>query len=123
MCAPLVSQFYVRPHGNAGIGHSLAKHPHIAHWTSKKAKEKRTLVIWPGFDNRRESIMSSDGNTMKMNKSARVLIVILAAGLVAGIAGFVEHGWQHGDTIGAAVWLLVAMLFVLAIRHKSPRRP
>jgi peptidoglycan/LPS O-acetylase OafA/YrhL len=68
--------------------------------------------------------MSSDGNTMKMNKSARVLIVILAAGLVAGIAGLVEHGWQHpGDTIGAAVWLLVAMLFVLAIRHKSPRRP
>jgi peptidoglycan/LPS O-acetylase OafA/YrhL len=59
-----------------------------------------------------------------MNKSARVLIVILVAGLVAGLAGVVEHGWQHpGDTIGAAVWLLLAMLFVLAIRHKSPGRP
>ena len=66
----------------------------------------------------------SDGSTTKMNKSARVLIVILVAGLVAGVVGVVEHGWQHpGDTIGAAVWLLLAMLFVVAIRHKSPGRP
>jgi hypothetical protein len=66
----------------------------------------------------------SDKNTTKMNKSARVLIVILAAGLVAGVAGVVEHGWQQpGDTIGASVWLLVAILFMLSIRRKSPRRP
>jgi hypothetical protein len=65
----------------------------------------------------------SDGNNMKMNKTARVLIVVLVAGLVAGVAGVVEHGWQHpGDTIGATVWLLVAVLFVLSIRQKSPGR-
>jgi len=59
----------------------------------------------------------------RMNKTARVLMVILIAGLVAGVAGVVEHGWQHpGDTIGAAVWLAVAMLFVLAIRHESSGR-
>ena len=68
--------------------------------------------------------MSVTKTPQKMNKSARVLIVILVAGLVAGAAGVVEDGWQHpGDTIGAAVWLLLATLFVLAIRHKAPRRP
>ena len=47
-------------------------------------------------------------------------MIILIAGLVAGVAGVVEHGWQHpADTIGAAVWLGIAMLFVLEIRHSK----
>jgi hypothetical protein len=59
----------------------------------------------------------------KMNKTAKVLLVILSAGLVAGVAGVVEHGWQHpGDTIGAAVWLAVAFLFALEIRRESSDR-
>jgi peptidoglycan/LPS O-acetylase OafA/YrhL len=81
-----------------------------------------SIIAWLEQLTREHNV--SDGNTTKMNKSARVLIVILIAGLVAGVAGVVEHGWQHpGDTIGTAVWLLLAMLFVLAILHKSPGRP
>ena len=59
----------------------------------------------------------------RMNKTAKILVIILIAGFVAGVAGVVEHGWQHpGDTIGAAVWLGVAILLVLAIRHESSGR-
>ena len=47
-------------------------------------------------------------------------MIILVAGLVAGVAGVFEHGWQHpADTIGAAVWLGIAMLFVLEIRRSN----
>jgi hypothetical protein len=56
----------------------------------------------------------------RINKTAKVLMIILIAGLVAGAAGVVEHGWQHpADTIGAAVWLGIAMLFVLEIRRSN----
>jgi len=56
----------------------------------------------------------------RINKTAKVLMIILVAGLVAGVAGVFEHGWQHpADTIGAAVWLGIAMLFVLEIRRSN----
>lgn len=68
--------------------------------------------------------MSVVETEQKVNKSARVLIVILTAGLVAGVAGLAEHGWQHpADTIGAAVWLVLAILFVLVIRHELRGHP
>ena len=56
----------------------------------------------------------------RINKTAKVLLIILMAGLVAGVAGVVEHGWQHpADTIGVAVWLGIAMLFLCEIRHSK----
>lgn len=55
----------------------------------------------------------------RINKTAKVLMIILIAGLVAGVAGVVEHGWQHPDTIGGAVWLGIAILFVLEIRRSN----
>jgi hypothetical protein len=64
--------------------------------------------------------MSAMEMPRRMNKTAKVLMIILIAGLVAGVAGVVEHGWQHpADTIGAAVWLGIATLFVLEIRHSK----
>jgi uncharacterized ion transporter superfamily protein YfcC len=56
----------------------------------------------------------------RINKTAKVLLIILIAGLVAGVAGVVEHGWQHpADTIGATVWLGIVMLFVWEIRQSK----
>jgi uncharacterized ion transporter superfamily protein YfcC len=67
--------------------------------------------------------MSGREISRRINKTAKVLMIILIAGLVAGVAGVVERGWQHpGDTIGAAVWLGMAVLFVLEIRRGSSRR-
>lgn len=56
----------------------------------------------------------------RINKTAKILMIILIAGLVAGVVGVVEQGWQHpADTIGAAVWLVITMLFVWEIRHSK----
>jgi type IV secretory pathway TrbD component len=64
--------------------------------------------------------MSTMEMPRRINKTARVLMIILVAGLVAGVVGVVEHGWQHpADTIGAAVWLGIAMLFVWELRHSK----
>ena len=83
------------------------------------------LVAWVRYRKQKRNSGVVQGSVgCWRNIAARVLIVILVAGLVAGVTGVVEHGWQHpGDTIGAAFWLLLAILFVSAIRHKSPGRP
>jgi len=37
----------------------------------------------------------------RINKTARVFAIILIPGLLAGMAGVFENGWQHpGHTIG-----------------------
>ena len=55
-----------------------------------------------------------------MNKTAKMWILILAAGLVAGILGIIQYGWQHpGDTIGAAVWIVLALSVAVMIRRES----
>jgi hypothetical protein len=60
----------------------------------------------------------------EMSKAARVWILILGAGLVAGVAGITQDGWQHpGDTIGATVWLALALSTALTIRCQSRNRP
>lgn len=59
-----------------------------------------------------------------MSKAARVWILILGAGLVAGVVGVIKNGWQHpGDTIGATVWLALALSTGLTIRRQSRNRP
>ena len=46
----------------------------------------------------------------EMSKAARAWILILGAGLVAGLVGVVQNGWQQpGDTIGATVWFALAL--------------
>jgi hypothetical protein len=55
-----------------------------------------------------------------MSKTAKMWILILAAGLVAGILGIIQYGWQHpGDTIGAAVWIVLALSVAVMIRRES----
>jgi len=55
-----------------------------------------------------------------MSKAARFWILILIVGLVAGVTGVIEYGWQQpGDTIGAAVWIALALSVVLMIRRDS----
>ena len=55
-----------------------------------------------------------------MSKTAKTWILILAAGLVAGVLGIIEYGWQHpADTIGAAAWFVLALSVALMIRRES----
>jgi len=58
-----------------------------------------------------------------MTKFAKTWILILAVGLVAGLVGVIESGWQSpGDTIGASVWLVLALCVALMIRRESRNR-
>jgi hypothetical protein len=54
-----------------------------------------------------------------MSKTSKMWILILAAGLVAGVLGIVQYGWQRpGDTIGAAVWTILALSVAVMIRRE-----
>lgn len=55
-----------------------------------------------------------------MSKTAKTWILILAAGLVAGVLGIIQYGSQHPrDTIGAAVWIVLALSVAVMIRRES----
>ena len=55
-----------------------------------------------------------------MSKVTKTWILILVAGLVAGVVGVIKYGWQNpGDTIGALVWLVLALSVVTMIRRES----
>lgn len=55
-----------------------------------------------------------------MTKTAKMWLLILAAGLVAGIVGIIQYGWQRpGDTIGATVWIVLALSVAVMIRRES----
>jgi hypothetical protein len=56
---------------------------------------------------------------MKIGKNSRVWLIILAAGLTSGIIGFVQAGWNIGDSIGLAVWLLLAAGVVTLIWREN----
>jgi serine/threonine protein kinase len=48
------------------------------------------------------------------------VFLLLVAGLLAGVVGVIKYGWQNpGDTIGAAVWLVLALSVVTMIRRES----
>ena len=57
-----------------------------------------------------------------MTKAAKIWILILTVGLVAGLIGVIENGWQNpGDTIGVSVWLVLALCVALMIRESRKR--
>jgi hypothetical protein len=56
---------------------------------------------------------------MKFSKSSKLWVAILAAGLFSGVLGVVEYGWNRGDSIGFAVWLLLAVFVGIVIRRDN----
>lgn len=61
-------------------------------------------------------------HTIKGSKVARIWGLVLAAGLVAGLLGVWEDGWQTGDTIGLIVWSIL-LFCVLSVVRKETRTP
>jgi hypothetical protein len=57
--------------------------------------------------------------TIKSSKVARMWGLILAAGLVAGLLGVWENGWQMGDTIGLIVWFILLFCVVSVVRKEK----
>jgi len=58
---------------------------------------------------------------MKLTRSSKLWLVILAAGVLAGILGVIEDGGSIGYLIGLAEWLLLALLVGMFIRRENRR--
>jgi hypothetical protein len=61
-------------------------------------------------------------HTTKSSKAARMWVLVLAAGLVAGLLGVWEDGWRTGDTIGLIVWFIL-LFCVSSVVRKEKRSP
>jgi len=56
----------------------------------------------------------------RISKSSRLWIAVLVAGLFCGVVGIWKDGWRSpADSIGLAVWLLLALCIALVIRREN----
>jgi len=58
-------------------------------------------------------------SSMKLTRLMKVWIFVLAIGLFSGLVGVVENGWNEGDSIGLAFWVVLAVCVAVIIRQDS----
>jgi uncharacterized ion transporter superfamily protein YfcC len=58
-------------------------------------------------------------SSMKFTRATKAWILILAAGLVSGLLGVAEYGWNIGDTIGFAFWIALAICVAIIVRRDN----
>ena len=57
--------------------------------------------------------------SIKISKGIRLWLAILVVGLLAGLLGIWQEGWNIGDVFGFAGWLTVAALVLIAIPNEN----
>jgi hypothetical protein len=57
---------------------------------------------------------------MKPSKSAKLFGVVLAAGLVGGLIGVGQEGWNIGDTVGLTVWSVLLICWIIWVKKENP---